>query len=957
METKSDAPVRYRMGATDVYPGHREVMHDGQRVHVGDRAFDLLLLLIEQRGTVLSKDRIMEVVWPRRIIGENTLEAQVSLLRRALHRDRDLIRTIAGRGYQLVGDVLTETLPIPDSRGVVRARQSEAPVLRSRGLPAHVSRLIGRDRELSEVTELVLSRRCVTLVGAGGVGKTRLAIEAARRLLPDFHDGVVFIELAATSSAEYLPATVAAAFGFPPGDGTVDLEKIAPGLRDRRLLVVVDNCEHLVESAAQLVDTLLQVTPASTVIATSREALRIGGEHVFRVPSLDMPTQDDAPDARRFGAVELFLERATDWTCAGEAPCLALIVRICRQLDGIPLAIELAAACTAAFGIQGVADRLGDRFHMLKNGARTALPRQQTLRATVDWGYALLPPKLQTVLARLSLFSGIFTLDSAQRMIAGSDLSEDEVTAAIGELVDKSLLCAVPCLPHVHYRLLETIREYARDRLVESGTSREWFTRHAQHMLDVFRMADKFATERAEIDWNRTFGMYLDDLRAAVAWGFSSDATVAIAVELVVVSIAPSMQFSLIEECLRRIDGALQKFSSLAAGGPSLPLVEWEMKLHAGRGACLLFQSVGAQTGEAFATGLALAEQVDDCEFQLRGLWGCWSHAYLNGRCTEALALASRFADIATRSRWPADRMVARRISGISHLCLGQLVEALAELEHIQMPDDRANRAERIRFLYDERSVTQAILAQTFAFLGRNEEAAMTAQRALDDARALGHTASICYALSEASCPTALLRDDNVALEHAVRALADATRRHGVSTWKARAEMWGGLLALRAGQVESYDASIVPSLDEIGDAQHCVVLTPFLAETAIALARCGKEADAAALLDRAIVKATNAKDAFSWVELVRAKADTMLLHSDAEAVSLAEPMLMRALQVARHSGFVAWEGRCKRSLERLWRSTGRLPTAPGQFDAGCSSPFEPIAVPLVTPSRIGDVAA
>ncbi|MFM0504241.1 ATP-binding protein [Paraburkholderia caffeinilytica] len=956
MEVQPETAARYRFGATDVDPGHREVIHDGQRVNVGDRAFDLLLLLIEQRGTVLSKDHIMQVVWPRRIIGENTLEAQVSLLRRALHRDRDMVRTIAGRGYQFVGDVSVVSSPVSNSGSTGRPARNSPSALRPRGLPAHVSRLIGRNRQLSEVMKLVLSRRCVTLVGAGGVGKTRLAIEAARQLLPDFADGIVLIELAATSSAEYLPATVAAAFGFPLGDGTPDLEKLAPSLRDRRLLIVVDNCEHLVESAAQLVETLLQVTPASTVVATSREALRIAGEHVYRVPSLDMPVLDDAPDAERFGAIELFLERAAAGTDAENAPCLALIVRICRQLDGIPLAIELAAARTAAFGIHGVADRLDDRFQMLKNGSRTALPRQQTLRATVDWGYALLPPGLQTVLARLSLFSGVFTLDSARRMIAGGDLSEHEVTTAIGELVEKSLLCAVPSLPHVHYRLLETIRAYARDRLVESGTSREWLARHAQHMLDVFRTAEKFATERAEIDWNRTFGLYLDDLRAAVDWGFSSDATTAIAVELSVVSIASSMQFSLIEECLRRIEGALRAFPTLAANGASVPLVEWEMKLHAGRGACLLFQSVGAQTGEAFATALALAEQAGDCEYQLRGLWGCWSHAYLNGKYAEALALASRFADVAAQSRWPGDRMVARRISGISHLCLGQLNEALDELEHIQMPDCRANRAERIRFLYDERSMTQSILAQALAFLGRFDEAAMTAQQALDAARALGHTASICYALSEALCPTALLRDDNDGLEHAVHALADATRRHGVSTWKARAEMWGGLLTLRAGQVESYDASIAPSLDEIGDAQHCVVLTAFLAETATALARHGKKAEAAALLDRAIAKATCIHDTFSWVELLRAKADVMLEQPDADEVSRAETMLVQALRVAQHRGYIAWEARCERSLERLRNITVKSLTGPEQPEAALPKPFEPIVVPHATPFRANDAA-
>jgi predicted ATPase/DNA-binding winged helix-turn-helix (wHTH) protein len=928
MERSPQLAVRYRFGATEVNPGHRELLHDGMRVGVGDRAFDLLLLLIEQRGAVVSKDRIMEVVWPKRIIGENTLEAQVSLLRRALHRDRDTIRTIAGRGYQFTGDLSIDTSAGSHAANADATTTSRAPELRARDLPAYVSRLVGRESQLSEVAGLALSRRCVTLVGAGGVGKTRLAIEAARQLKVNFPDGCVLIELAATSSAEYVPATVATAFGFPPGDGTLDLEKLAPSLRDRQLLIVVDNCEHLIESAAHLVERLMQVSPGSTVIATSREALRIGGEQVYGVPSLDMPQEDDEHDAERYGAIALFLERIGVGADERADACLPFVVRICRQLDGIPLAIELAAACTAAFGVQGVADLLDDRFQMLRGGSRTALPRQQTLRATVDWSYALLPAALRTVLLRLSLFAGTFTLDSAQRMLAGADMSREEVTTAIGELVDKSLLCAVPSLPQMNYRMLNTIRAFARERLDESGTSDEWLARHAGHILGIFRTAEKFAEARAEIDWNRTFGLYLDDLRAAIDWGFSSQGQTAIAIELVVASIAPSMQFSLIEECLRRIDAALEALSAISPdSSPPLPMTDWEMKLHAARGACLLFQSVGAQTSEAFAVALALAEKAENIEYQLRGLWGCWSHAYLNGKHAEALALASRFANIATRSRWAADRMVAGRMSGISHLCLGQLHEALDELQRIHVPDSRANRAERIRFLYDERSMTHAVLAQALALLGRHDEAAVAAQQALEDAHALDHAASTCYALSEALCPTALLHDDG-RLEPAVQALIRATRRHGVSTWKARAEMWNGLLALRAGQVESYDASITPSLDEIGGAKYHVVLAAFLSETAIALANLGRTREAAALLDRAIARATAIKDIFSWSELLRAKVDVMLMQPEAGAVRRAEPALIHVLRIARQHGFVEWEARCRRSLARLSAITGKSPALP-----------------------------
>ncbi|CAD6550684.1 hypothetical protein LMG27952_05050 [Paraburkholderia hiiakae] len=923
MSTPPQTPVQFRFGATTVNPGRRELSYDGGRVNVGDRAFDLLILLIERRGTVVSKELIMDVVWPNRVVGENTLEGQVSLLRRALSADRDAIRTIAGRGYQFVGDLDTN---VPTTTDSLSGRSVGPNPLRGKPLPAHVSRLIGRDISLGEVTNLIRSRRLVTLIGAGGVGKTRLAIEAASELSSNFADGAVLVELAATVSADHVAATVATAFGFSPGDGTRDLEKIAPGLRDRHLLIVVDNCEHLIESAAQLVETLLQVTPGSTVIATSRAALRIAGEHVYRVPSLDMPSHDDARDAKRFGAIELFLERMGSGADTAVDTSLPLIARICRQLDGIPLAIELAAACTAGLGIQGVADRLNDRFQILQNGARTALPRQQTLRATVDWSYKLLSPVLKTVLSRLSLFAGSFTLDAAQRMIGGTDVPQHEVTAAIADLVDRSLLCAIPNLPQMHYRLLDTIRAYARDRLVESGTSHDWLVRHAQHVLGVFRSADKLAQERAEIDWKRTFGLYLDDLRSAVEWSFSDESTTVIAIELVVTSIPLSMQFALIEECLCRVDAAMTALPRLSAQARlNLPVIEWEMKLQAARGACLLFQNVGTQTCEAFAASLVLAQETRSTEYQLRGLWGCWSHAYLNGQYAQSLALASHFSEVAKKSRWPGDRMVACRMSGIAHLCLGQLNAALTELESIRLPVGRTNRAERIRFLYDECCMSRSVLAQTLAFLDRHGEAERTARQALEDAQALDHTPSSCYALSEALCPAALLREDDAGLDEAVQMLSDSTRRHGVSTWKARAEIWRGLIELRVGHVESYDARIVPSLDEIGNAQYYVALSPFLGETAIALARFGRVRDASDLLSRAIARATTAKDYLSWVELLRARAEVILLREDPDVSHLAEQMLRNALSVARRRGFMAWEVRCGRSLEQLWKLFGKSP--------------------------------
>src|SRR4029450_3415988 len=327
-----------------------------------------------------DKDELMRGVWPDRVVEENTLQAHISALRKAFGVDRDLIRTVAGRGYQFTGRIRSaadRAVPAPAS-----------------SLPEPVSELIGRDASVREVVALVTSRRLVTLAGAGGIGKTRLALEVARRLVPNFAHGVGLAELAPLTAPQLVPDAVASALRLAPGGGMSSGERVAEALAGRQVLVVLDNCEHMIEAAAHMAEALLRASPGVGVIATSRRPRRPVAEPVSRVPSLDVPDEDivDVDDVRLYGAVKLFVTRAqaAEPRFVLDRPHAAGGGAICRRLDGIPLAIELAAARIAALGIEGVASRLDDRFRLLTSGSRTALPRQQTLRATPDWGYDLL---------------------------------------------------------------------------------------------------------------------------------------------------------------------------------------------------------------------------------------------------------------------------------------------------------------------------------------------------------------------------------------------------------------------------------------------------------------------------------------------------------------------------------------------------------------------------------------
>lgn len=904
----------FAFGATIVAPRRREVLHRGIRVEIGERAFDLLLVLVESRGSVLSKDEIIASVWHDRVVEDNTVEAQVSALRRALGDDRAAIRTVTGRGYQFTAEPLppaTQSDPSP-------AVRADGPFFPGSRLPAAISPLIGREAAVREICRGLQTHRLVTLVGTGGVGKTRLALEAARHAAHLFADGAFVAELAAATSADHIPTTIAVALGFPPGDGTPTLDRIAPSLVSRHLLLVLDNCEHLIDGAARIAERLLHIAPRATVLATSREPLRIDGELLYRVPSLDVPPDDDCDGALHYSAVRLFDERVSSRAVSLDTrAALRLKSQICRQLDGIPLALELAAACVPAFGLQGVADRLGNRFQILTHGARTALPRQQTLRATLDWSYSLLSDDQRSVLNRLSLFSGTFTLASAQEMAGCAGLSPDAVVAALMQLVDKSLVSVASGGGNVRYRLLESTRAYARDELRASGAMREWSRRHASYFLEVFRAAERQTEVHADVDWKNGYAPHLDDLRAAMLWCFSAEGDMPLAIELTVAGIPFLMHLALLQECLEKVDVALEWLS--VEGGP---VDERQMKLHAARGMCLLCHTVAASTSDAFESAVDIAARVGNPDYQLLGMWGRWMCHYLNGEYVRAIPLAHRFSDLASTSASRCDQLAACRLNGMSHLFGGDLQGALVNLERASNDPSPLTRAQRMRFLYDEKMLSHASLALTLWFMGSVDQARQAARQSLDDAREFDHPVSICYALSEAVCTLAILCGDDAALEEAVASLAVETRRHSISTWRARARMWQGLLDLRAGDTAAFGRTISPAMSNIGSKRFYVSLSPYITALAESLCRRGMIAEAAEVIDASLTRAVRTDDRCALPELWRAKAEILVASRGDEAIPAAESILADALQMAGEFGFVAWESRCALSLARLRHMKG-----------------------------------
>src|SRR5215469_7107169 len=451
MHAASEAPAGISFGRFLLLPHRRELLADGQPVKLGGRAFDVLMALVEARGAVVSKNALMERVWPDRIVEENNLQWQISALRAAFGADRNLIRTVSGRGYQFTAEIGTVEA---DARTAVAATQPHpayadsdhqlSASLPPTNLPEPVSELVGRDDVLGEILGLTAAHRLVTLTGAGGIGKTRLAFAAAHRLLSQFADGVWLAEFSPITDPGLVPVTVAAAIGLDLAGGIVSAQRVAQALAGRRLVLVLDTCEHVIGAAAALAEAMLKAGLAARIIATSREPLRAEGEWVYPVPPLAVPAEDaeDADDLQRYGGIRLFVERlrAAEPHFAPDRRSGAMIAAICRRLDGIPLAIELAAARAAALGIEEIATHLDDCFRILTGGRRTALPRHQTLHATLDWSYQLLSEPECVILRRLAVFAGVFRLEAASAVIASPEITPAEVVDGIANLFAKSLV-------------------------------------------------------------------------------------------------------------------------------------------------------------------------------------------------------------------------------------------------------------------------------------------------------------------------------------------------------------------------------------------------------------------------------------------------------------------------------------------------------------------------------------
>jgi len=917
MDRATDPSLVLEFGRFKVDRHRREFLADGRPVELGGRAFDTLLVLIDGRGTVLSKDELLRQIWPDRVVEENNLEIQISTLRKVLGADRSLIRTVARRGYQFTGE-----LRVPGTAGA-----AAPPATQITNLPAPVSELIGREDEIREVMNLVTKHRLVTLIGPGGIGKTRLGLEAARELLPSFPDGVFLAELAPLSKPELVPVAVAIAFNLTMVADDVSPVRIAGAMGMKKLLLVLDNCEHLVEAAARIAEVLLRASAGVSVLATSREPLRADGEYVYRVPPLAMPPEGaDADDVFRHDAVRLFVTRAraAEPRFLPDAQIASAVAAICRRLDGMPLAIELAAARVASFGVAGIASRLDDRFTLLTSGKRTALARHQTLRATLDWSYDLLSERERMVLRRLAVFAGSFRLEAATEVAAGLGLSAADIVGGLADLVARSLVCADVGDP-THYRLLETMRAYALEKLTETGEFDRFARRHAEYHTRICERTELEWGTSPPADWLAVYGRQIDNVRLALDWAFSPSGDAAVGVALTVATVPLWMHLALMTECRVRVEQA-----SAHLGREVPPDPRRDMQLFLALGITILYtRNVGSATMVAALTkALELAESLDDTEYRLRAMFALYVYRLVTGDYRAALALAESIRAVSATMADPTEALIGDRFVGTLLHVRGDQPGARRHVEPLLTADFTATRRRYIiRYQWDQRVVTHLYYARILWLQGFVDQAMRIAEEIVGYARTTGHVTSLLYALSQAACPISLYTGDLATADHYVRLILDLAVKHALEGSSVWGHAFEGVLLIKRGKSADGSELLRAALDGLPEAVFHLHTNLFRAELAEGLAASGQIAGGLSMMDGALARAERIEEGWCLAELLRKRGELLLLGGVQTAVADAEMCFARALETARRQDALSWELRSATSLARLYHRQGRTAQA------------------------------
>lgn len=923
---RGDQPteVALSFGPFQLQAKARLLKRDGVPVHIGGRALDILIVLAERAGEIVSKRDLVARVWSDINVDEGSLRFHVTALRKALGDGKAgarYVTNVPGRGYCLVAPISK----LDQETSGTKAGVTEQP----QTLPVRLTRMVGRDDVVQTIIEALSTHRFVSVVGPGGIGKTTVATAAGHALASAFGGPVSFIDFGPLSEPQLVPGAVASTLGVMASSDDPIASLIA-SVQDLRALLILDGCEHVIEPVAFLAETLFNNAPSVHILTTSREALRVEGEHVHRVFPLQFPPASDglsASDVLTFAAPQLFVERVTA-TSGGfeltdaDAPAVA---GICKRLDGIPLAIELAAARAGTFGIKELATLLDDRFLLTTRGRRTAISRHQTLKATLDWSYDRLPIEEQLLLNRLSIFNGLFDLAAASAVCSDDRLPRAAILDAVFNLVSKSLLAATVG-PIASYRLLDTTRSYAREKFDQSGERELISERHARHICELFQLAAKEWEERPSAGWLDTYRTQIDNLRAALNWAFSDRGDVVLGLVLTIAAVPLWSQLSLVDESLGWVERAITASAQLTHEDRRR-----QMQLHAALGGLQMYAiSSVKQSNNAWGTALALATELGEFDYQLRALRALWAEAINAGEFQRALSLAERFQETALRAGSDDDRIVSDRLVGTALHFLGEHDRASAATEKmLERYDNSASRTQVVRFQFNQKVSARLIRGRILWLRGLTESALRDIEENVLEAISLEHTFSVCNVLTQSACPIALLAGDFETTQRYVELLYQHTKPRALDIWHTYAVCFDAALNMENGNIESGLGRLQGAMEGLVRSGFGHYRTSFLMMSAQGLALLGRASEAKASIEEAIGICGRTGERWCLPELQRVLGELLLQQKEAADIDSAVHAFEQGLALAREQKALAWELRVATSMVRALTGNDRFEAARG----------------------------
>jgi predicted ATPase/DNA-binding winged helix-turn-helix (wHTH) protein len=899
---------KLRFGPFELSIGERVLLRDGQTLSLGGRALDILIYLVERPGQVIAKQELMDHVWPDVTVEEGSIRVHVAAIRKALGDGQfgnRYIANIRGRGYSFVGTVV----PIAGST------ESRNDKFEQQGrLPVRPIMMIGRETVVSEVSDKLRSERFVTLLGPGGIGKTTIALAVGRAVAEEFGGEVHLVDLESLTDPRHVAGAAATPLGLAlkskdPGLELVDL------VRSRKLLIILDSCEHVIEAVALIAEQLYQETEQVYLLATSRELLKVEGEHCCRVLPLDFPTDGSEQTAHavlQYPAVQLFIRcmaaRAGSVVLTDEeAPFVA---EMCRRLDGMPLAIELAAGQVAVLGIKNTVARLVSQLELLRLSHRTAVPRHRTLKAALDWSYDLLSDPERTVFRRIAPFVGHFTLEGARYVAGelGAGTSTGEIFDAIAGLVEKSLIATRIDEAQAHYRLLDTTRAYALEKLEEHGEFDPISLRHAKYVTQLLESQRERLSALPRAERVAAYSRQLGNARSALEWSFGSHGNDEIATRLAVASTQLFMELSLLaewqgwaEQAIARLKGRHRSSSHEMEISASLPSMNADGS------------NPDARPASSGAFDVALLRQ--DLAHEFRLLSGLFLYSSWTTDIHRALDIAARSQEVALKVQDSDDMAFAETMLGAAHHLAGNHPVAQGHFEAGLRHSASGSRLRAGHYMFHHTTLSLAGMARSLLYRGVLDQSLDYAKLAVEEGEKSGNPATLCRSLI-LILPVYLVLEDWQRSEQYIAQLSEISAAHALKPLHAIATGLRGRWLLLQNNVRDGVQLLKRTSEELGAQRHEMLNMDFVSDLGAGLAASGLHKEALTLVANALdVQKRGGK--FLFVPALMRVKGLILASRSVEDYFEAEESLLSAVDWAKRQSATLFELKAATDLAEL----------------------------------------